>query len=202
MKNLIAIGDVHGHYDELREAIKPHFDTDAELIFVGDLFDRAEKPDGDLKVLRYVRKLQDNAKDYGLNRVTVLCGNHEDMLIKAIKTGDTELWEYNGGHLPFLQYARKSLKWLESLPLFTRRGKYLFVHAGVRPNVPLNKQNPGDLMWIREPFLNGNDHHLPYIVVHGHTPTRDFEVEEHPHRIAIDTGVCFGGKLTALPLTY
>jgi len=124
------------------------------------------------------------------------------MLINAIKHDDIGVWEYNGGDINFLDIAREHLDWLESLPLYAERGQYLFVHGGVRPNVPLEKQADKDLLWIREPFLNGNDHHLPYIVVHGHTPTPNFEVEVHPHRIAIDTGVCFKGKLTALPLQY
>ena len=200
MTNIVAIGDVHGHYKELVEAVEPHFNSNAELIFIGDLFDRAEEPDGDLKVLTYVMALQECPEEFGLSGVTVLRGNHEDMLIKAIKTDDIDLWEYNGGDINFLDIAREHLDWLESLPLYTVRDKYLFVHAGVRPNVPLEKQAPKDLMWIREPFLTGNDHHLPYIVVHGHTPTPNFEVDVHPHRIGIDTGACFGGTVTALPL--
>ena len=202
MTNIVAIGDVHGHYKKLVEAVEPHFNSNAEFIFIGDLFDRAEEPDGDLKVLTYVRELQDNPENFGLSKVTVLKGNHEDMLIKVIKTDDTELWEYNGGDINFLDIAREHLDWLESLPLYAERGQYLFVHAGVRPDVPLEEQADEDLIWIRDPFLNGNDHHLPYIVVHGHTPTPNFEVEVLPHRIGIDTGACFGGTITALPLEY
>lgn len=47
-----------------------------------------------------------------------------------------------------------------------------FVQAGIRPGVPLDQQDPRDLRWIREGFL---DHDLPFerLVVHGHTPTEN-----------------------------
>jgi hypothetical protein len=32
-------------------------------------------------------------------------------------------------------------------------GDYFFVHAGVRPGVPLSGQHEQDLLWIREEFL-------------------------------------------------
>jgi len=50
--------------------------------------------------------------------------------------------------------------WLEALPLTAQRGSYLFVHAGVRPGVPLEEQQADDLLWIRRPFLTRN-HGLP-----------------------------------------
>ena len=76
-------------------------------------------------------------------------------------------------------------------------GDYLFVHAGVRPGVPLGAQTEEDLIWIRGPFL---EHADPFgkIVVHGHTPGP--EPVTRPNRIGIDTGAFFTGRLTALRL--
>ena len=200
---VVAIGDVHGCVSLLREAIWPHLGSGAELIFLGDLIDRAPEPNGDCQVIEQVRELQANPETYGLAGVTVLRGNHEQMLIDALAEdtpGDaTELWEWNGGNPEFLPVAREHRVWLESLPLSAVRGDYLFVHAGVRPGVPLQEQRSEDLLWIRGPFLK-EPHGLPYTVVHGHTFQSDFQVSRAPHRIGIDTGAFVSDRLTALPL--
>jgi len=125
------------------------------------------------------------------------------MLLDALaeeQPGDvTELWEWNGGNPAFLSVARDHQDWLETLPLTAIRGDYLFVHAGVRPEVPLSEQHADDLLWIRRPFLTRN-HGLPYTVVHGHTFSSDYSITRLPHRIGIDTGAFLSGRLTALPL--
>ena len=202
--SLVAIGDVHGCASLLREAIWPHLGSGAELILLGDLIDRSPEPKGDQQVLELVRELQDNPEAYGLAGVTVLRGNHEQMLLDALAEdvpGDaTELWEWNGGDPDFLPAAREHQRWLQALPLYAVRGGFLFVHAGVRPGVPLAQQQADDLLWIRGPFLSG-PHGLPYTVVHGHTFRSDYRVTRSPHRIGIDTGAFKSGQLTALPLT-
>ena len=73
----------------------------------------------------------------------------------------------------------------------------MFVHAGVRPSVPLDEQRPADLLWIRHEFLRAQ---TPFekIVVHGHTPETEPVVRSN--RIGIDTGAVFTGRLTALRL--
>lgn len=198
-----AIGDVHGCASLLREAIWPHLGSGAELIFLGDLIDRAPEAGGDQQVLELVRELQTNSEAYGLAGVTVLRGNHEQMLLDALEeesAGEaTELWQWNGGNPDFLPSAREHQGWFQALPLTAVRGEYLFVHAGVRPGVPLHQQRQDDLLWIRAPFLNG-PHGLPYTVVHGHTFCSDYRITRLPHRIGIDTGAFKSGQLTALPL--
>jgi serine/threonine protein phosphatase 1 len=200
---VVAIGDVHGCATLLREAIWSHLGSGAELIFLGDLIDRSPEPDGDQQVIELVRELQANPEVYGLAGVTVLRGNHEQMLLDALAEEEpdhaTDLWQWNGGNAGFLPVAREHQAWLESLPLMTERGDYLFVHAGVRPGVPLKQQRAEDLLWIRGPFLH-RDHGLPYTVVHGHTFQRNYRVAQLPHRIGIDTGAFVSGRLTALPL--
>jgi serine/threonine protein phosphatase 1 len=200
---VVAVGDVHGCASLLREAIWPHLGSGAELIFLGDLIDRAPEPNGDRQVIELVRELQANPEAYGLAGVTVLRGNHEQMLIDALAEdtpGDaTELWEWNGGNPEFLPVAREHRVWLESLPLTAVRGDYLFVHAGVRPGVPLQEQRSEDLLWIRGSFLK-EPHGLPCTVVHGHTFQSDYRITHLPHRIGIDTGAFVSGRLTALPL--
>jgi serine/threonine protein phosphatase 1 len=84
---------------------------------------------------------------------------------------------------------------LESMADTFRFGDYLFVHAGIRPGVDLDSQTGKDLRWIREGFLDDRTDH-GFTVVHGHTIVE--KVEEHPNRIAIDTGAYRTGVLTAL----
>lgn len=86
------------------------------------------------------------------------------------------------------------LKGLESLVLL---GDYAFVHAGVRPGVPLDRQRTEDLLWMREPFLSSRRHHGK-IVVHGHTVVD--QPQFLPNRIAVDTGAYATGILTSLAL--
>ena len=74
-------------------------------------------------------------------------------------------------------------------------GDYLFVHAGIRPGLPLDEQRPSDLRWIRREFLDDpRDHGV--MVVHGHSITED--VDERANRTGIDTGAFASGKLTGL----
>lgn len=198
---VVAIGDVHGCASLLREAIWPYLGSGVELILLGDLIDRSPEADGDRQVLELVRELQANPEIYGLAGVTVLRGNHEQMLLDALAEetpGEaTALWEWNGGDPAFMHVAREQRTWLQSLPLTAVRGRYLFVHAGVRPGVPLEQQQSDDLLWIRQPFLN-HPHGLPYTVVHGHTFRRDFRISRGSERIGIDTGAFVSGVLTAL----
>jgi serine/threonine protein phosphatase 1 len=74
---------------------------------------------------------------------------------------------------------------------------YIFVHAGLRQNVPPEKQNPDDLLWIRENFINSR-HSFGKRVVFGHTPFEEPIIE--PNKIGIDTGAVFGNKLTCVQL--
>ena len=201
---VVAVGDVHGCADLLEQTLAPYLGSGAELIFLGDLIDRSPERDGDRRVVERVRQLQEQPDAHGLAGVTVLRGNHEQMLLDALQEQDagdaTELWEWNGGDPAFLPVAREHQDWLETLPLTAIRGDHLFVHAGVRPEVPLSEQQADDLLWIRRPFLARN-HGLPYTVVHGHTFRSDYRITRLPHRIGIDTGAFISGRLTALPLS-
>lgn len=201
---VVAIGDVHGCATLLDEVLEQHRGSGADLIFLGDLIDRSPQADGDRKVLERVMDLHAHPEKYGLSKVTVLRGNHEQMLLDALeeeKPGQaTDLWEWNGGNPELLPYAKQQLSWLNRLRHIAIRGQYLFVHAGVRPGVPIERQKHIDLLWIRQPFLNKGSHGLPYVVVHGHTFRQDFRVTRLPHRIGIDTGAYTSGILTAFEI--
>jgi len=89
------------------------------------------------------------------------------------------------------------LDFLKGLGLFHTIGDYLFVHAGIRPGLPLERQRRKDLLWIRRDFL---DHREPFdhVVVHGHTPVAEPEIRAN--RIGIDTGAFASRHLTCLVL--
>ena len=89
--------------------------------------------------------------------------------------------------------------WRSSTPASStiRIGGYVFVHAGIRPGVPLDAQTRDDLIWIREPFLTSTAD-FGFKVVHGHTIVP--AVEHHPNRIAVDTGAVRTGVLSCLVL--
>ena len=115
-------------------------------------------------------------------------------LLESLEVQLTALQEALRANLP-----ARHREFLGSLSLTHREGDYFFVHAGIRPGVPLDDQSLADLLWIREEFLYSlSDHGV--VVVHGHTIT---EAPMHaPNRIGIDTGAYFTGRLTCLVLSH
>ena len=91
----------------------------------------------------------------------------------------------------------RHFEFMRALRLKHRLGDYLFVHAGIRPGVGLERQLRDDLLWIREPFLDSSADH-GVVVVHGHSIA--VEPQIGPSRIGIDTGAFATGRLTALAL--
>jgi len=197
----LVLSDIHGQFDLLETVLEPLYHYSYELVVLGDMFDRAI-PGGDSRVLELLQKIQDTPELFGFSKVTLLRGNHEQLLIDAIEKGSQssayDLWVYNGGDLTFYKEAGAHLDWLKSLPHYYIKDDFLFVHAGITPGVPLEEQRESDMLWIREPFLNCEDHGLPYCVIHGHSPVDTVDIKEH--RINIDTGAYYSGNLSALIL--
>jgi len=202
---VVAVGDVHGCFALLIKQLERHVGSNAELIFLGDLIDRSPESQGDRNVIELVRLMQSSPADFGLSKVTVLRGNHEQLCINALTTrhvDDASLWLMNGGSTNFANYLKDHpdvLTWMDNLPYYVIRGDYLFVHAGVSPGVNINEQDPHDLLWIRRPFLQ-HDHKLPYTVVHGHTIQHSETPVYGDKRISIDLGAFATGNLCTLPL--
>ena len=216
-----AIGDVHGRDDLLGELLgsieADHQSRDPAkltVVFLGDLIDRGQSSSQVIERLRAYRPA--NA------RLVFLAGNHEEVLLRIVD-GDARLladWMRFGGAECVRSYGlelerlrdlppqravaavreaipRAHIGFLRSFDDTFRAGDYLFVHAGVRPGIPLDEQSRTDLRWIREPFLGDRTDH-GFVVVHGHTIRE--AVEELPNRIGIDTGAYRHGVLTAIGL--
>lgn len=220
-ERVYAIGDIHGR-DDLFVQLLDHIVADnaarpparVTLILLGDLIDRG--PDSDLVVER--------ARTLGasFDSVRLLIGNHEECFLAAL-VRDPKRMRYFvriGGDATIRSYLRDDAAYdaasfedlAEMLPEivpqehidFLGRGEdiillgdYAFVHAGVRPGIPLDRQSIPDLRWIREEFLRETAD-FGAVVVYGHTIGED--VERRPNRIGIDTGAYATGVLTALGL--
>ncbi len=219
---IYAIGDIHGRLDLFAalvtriEADRAGFAGAVEVVLLGDYIDRGPRSADVLDWL--AAGLPDWAS------WTLLRGNHEQAMLDSIDgTGGQrtlDAWLDYGGRETLRSYgvptrialgddpaairgelARRvpaaHVAMLRAMPLSRRIGDYLFVHAGIRPGVPVELQEDRDLMWIRGEFLDCKDDH-GCVVVHGHSITR--EVTERPNRIGIDTGAYATGRLTALVL--
>ncbi|WP_051612616.1 metallophosphoesterase family protein [Hyphomonas sp. CACIAM 19H1] len=116
--------------------------------------------------------------------------SHEEMA--KVRDAWTKLWEAFRERLP-----ESHLSFFQSLKPYHVAGDYLFVHAGLRPGLSLEKQSQRDMLWIREEFL---DDALPFdhLIVHGHTP--EDAIHRDDRRIGLDTGAFLTGKLSAARL--
>lgn len=195
-----AIGDVHGRLDLLEKAFGVIGDHSAgrahQVITLGDYVDRG--PDG-AGVIAYLRAAE------SAGRIVCLKGNHEAMMVKAIRTGDHDHWMRNGGEATLASYGGKvpedDIAWLDALPVTYHDGLRVFVHGGVEPGVALADQDPHTMMWIRDKFLAAPGGTFSFHVVHAHTPVWDGKPdgatpERLPHRTNLDTGAYKTGVLS------
>jgi len=217
-----AVGDIHGRADlltRLHDMIRADIDAEnpgrAVVIYVGDYIDRGDASRDVLEIL---------TSDPLANAETVhLLGNHEAFMLTFLDDpGVGEMWLKNGGDATVYSYGVGApsvsdreqrhrmmcddlrdklpgphLDFLRALQRYHVEGEYAFVHAGIKPGVPLEDQVDDDMLWIRGEFLETRADHGKCIV-HGHTITDEIEVR--PNRIGIDTGAYFSGTLSCLVL--
>lgn len=211
-----AVGDIHGRADlleRLLDRIWADATCDANtLVFLGDYVDRGPSTKAVIDLLT------------GLERpgweIVKLRGNHEQILLEYLQNPDIyQSWRNFGGTETLLSYGVKPpvfsdakelqraqaafvaalpsahLAFLNCLETSYCVGDYLFVHAGVRPGIVLDRQVPEDMLWIRDEFLT-SDAQFGKVVVHGHSPSEQPIVRHN--RIGIDTGAYATGTLTAV----
>jgi serine/threonine protein phosphatase 1 len=215
---IFAVGDLHGRLDLLTrmyEGITGHLRqrpvADWRIIHLGDYVDRGPDSRGVIDFL-----IAAKARD---PRIICLAGNHDVGLLDFLAEPDVNgLFAGNGGRqtamsygvaLDFLDEAvfpsqygdfcravpEAHRHFLRNLAYSAEFGDFFFCHAGIIPGVPLDEQQPRDLMWIRDRFLNHPGLH-PKVIVHGHTPSAQPEVLAN--RVNIDTGAFASNVLTAL----
>lgn len=214
-----AVGDVHGCHDAL-VSLETKIVEDARshdgrklMIMLGDCVDRGP---ASARVLTHLS----GPPPEGFERIC-LAGNHDAAMLDYLDgRADLESWLALDGRQTLYSYGidpdhlagllrrpgeiddmiRSSIPeahvaFLRGLPVLAYSQRFVFVHAGIRPGIPLDQQTDADLMTIRRGFL---DAQTPFErwVIHGHTPV-EFP-RPNGRRLGIDTGVCETGRLTAL----
>jgi serine/threonine protein phosphatase 1 len=217
---IYAISDIHGCVNQLRDvfaAIDHHLSrskpTRAIHVFLGDYIDRGPQS------AEAIDLLIERGKRY---ESIFLKGNHEAMLFEILQDPEKFAgWKQFGGMQTLLSYGltpplnpdpeeQKSMvetlarriprhhrHFFNSLRPSYSAGDFFFVHAGVKPGVPLAEQKQQDLLWIRDEFLL-SEANFGKFVVHGHTPVD--KPDFRPNRINIDTGAYATGILTLLTI--
>ncbi|MFZ2619512.1 MAG: metallophosphoesterase [Alphaproteobacteria bacterium] len=215
---IYAVGDVHGMDDKLRRVLAniyadaQGFAGQKQLVFVGDYIDRGLNSKG---VVNLVLQGLDGFT------TTTLLGNHDWQMQRFLAGAEdrhTHDWLYLfGGAATLGSYGVQAtptrklaelrtelqatipashVAFYSQLQHFAVSGGYLFVHAGVKPKVALEKQQLDDLIFPRP--AHWHNHGLPYRIVFGHTIFEQPLVEAE--RIGIDTGAYAGGPLTCAVL--
>jgi serine/threonine protein phosphatase 1 len=221
---IYAIGDVHGRADLLDEMLR-RIELDARdnpgdrrrfVVCLGDYVDRGPAS-------RQVLETLSQAPMSGFDLVA-LRGNHDQAMLDYLEgRGSGAEWLSYGGSETLMSYGialreiaalgpggpalrervlaavpARHVGFLRGCALHCLIGDYLFVHAGVRPGVALDAQDARDLLWIRDEFLQARRPLPGKVVVHGHTIAGQPETLEH--RINVDTGAFFSGRLSAVVL--
>lgn len=217
---LYAIGDVHGRFDLLQDMhglIRADLDHrpvhDWRIIHLGDYIDRGPRSK---EVLDFL--IDAAAHD---PRILSLLGNHDDGFLNYLATGDTAgIFALHGGVETGRSYgveldfsdtdkSRRShealvkavpqahIDFIRAMPRWLSFGDFFFCHAGVDPALPLEEQDPDDLIWIRTLFLKWTDP-LAKVIIHGHTPQGAVDVQ--PNRVNLDTYAWKSGLLSAIAI--
>lgn len=193
-KRTIVVGDIHGCYDELVRLLdelqlQPH----DSVVCVGDLI--VKGPENRQVLNRFIADA----------RFSSVIGNHDLAVLRRWRDEPVELKEQQSACLAELDAQQSRYQtYLASLPPIIDLGRYLVVHAGVRPGVELDKQTIEDLTELRTlgpdrasrtgtPWYERYDHGKP--ILFGHWPAR--EVRRGLRATGLDTGCVYGDRLTA-----
>lgn len=220
-----AIGDIHGHLDKLEAAHAriaadraAHGDVRAPVVHIGDLVDRGPDSRGVIEFLvqglasgepwvvlkgnhdrMFAGFLEDpDSHDRGLREglhwIDPRLGGDATLASYGVAgAGERLLFDLHEEALAAVPAAH--VRFLRGLPTKILRDGMAFVHAGIRPGVPLGNQSEDDLLWIRRDFLDDRRDH-GVLVIHGHTPVDS--VTHYGNRLNIDTGAGYGRALSAV----
>lgn len=214
----IIIGDAHGTIDEFNQLLdKLNYDSKKHrIILCGDIIDRGPDPIG---LLRQIRKMNiesvfSNHEEKALRWRTHealhdLTGKPNPMKVKSEKRKS----EWN-------ELSKSDLQWMNDLPYKIHiKDNWYVIHAGLEPVVDFHKQDMEHIIRLRyvdeegrfvklkrgkkdqpkKTYFWADKWEQPYNILFGHqrheTPTK--YTHQNNVCIALDTGCCFGGHLTA-----
>lgn len=173
-----AVSDLHGCWEQWNE-IRKFLKDDDKLYVLGDCIDR--QPGG-------LAILEEAITDH---RCTVLCGNHEDMMMEALKNeilyDESDYWTWcwfsNGGNITFEEWkeAGRDFGWIKTikeLPLWAEYvnqegDKIIMSHSGATPKSgwSIDSLSRKTLLWDRDCLRERSWHREDNeYAVFGHTP--------------------------------
>ncbi len=178
MPRTFVIGDIHGAYPALKQCLDiSEFDYYSDrLICLGDVCDGWPQVKESVDELLKIRHL------------IYIMGNHDEWALNWFQTGIVkELWKSQGGKSTISSYEGKipesHINLLQTARDFYLDNNRLFVHGGIEPGIPIEKQNREIFLWNRSlvqiaAYLTANDKctdlgSFSEIYV-GHTPTLNF----------------------------
>jgi len=200
---IIIVGDVHGCLDELKLLlIKCEFQKNIDkLVFVGDLVNKGPYS---AEVVKFVRNIG----------ASCVRGNHDDAALAQIMKKMKEGEDYKPHYHYCSDLNSEEIEWLTELPytLSIPSHNAIVVHAGFVPGTPLEEQKLSDMYILRTvPSASSDDSddkEVPWAalwkkndgphVYFGHDAKRGLQLCDYA--TGLDTGCCYGKKLTAVIL--
>ncbi len=215
---IYAVGDIHGQMGMLQNAlsrIEADGGPDARVVFLGDYVDRGPnsrevldlliegrkagrnwvmvKGNHDRMMVRFVQdcEIADKQLPITLNWLNSRLGGQETLASYGVEVTDSDRI-FQVHERACAAVPPEHLDFINALPAYHQEGELLFVHAGIRPGIPLAQQSEDDLVWIRQEFLIESSPY-PWLIVHGHTPV---DTAEHcGNRVNLDAGAGYGRPL-------
>ena len=216
-------GDIHGQLDMLRAAHdliaadrKVNGDDAAMVVHLGDFCDRGPDSAGVIQFLidglstgepwRVILGNHDRLFREFMNDMRVTDPSlRSDLTWLSPRMGGRETLESYGisdfDSRPMERIQSEALQkvptahrqFLAGLETSFETDDQIFVHAGIRPGVPMQDQVEDDLIWIRQEFLADTRDHGK-LVVHGHTTIDD--PTHYGNRVNLDSGAGYFRPLT------
>lgn len=212
---IFTIGDIHGKLLDLKTLVAAsmkYFNPETDyFLFLGDYIDRGPDSKG---VVDFLLKFQSKYPN-----TVFLKGNHDDMFLSflGIEGDFGDMFIFNGGgptldsygieeveQIKVENFPADHIEFFKNTKLYHETDVATFVHAAVRPNFPIEKQDRFTLIWAednRDAFFSriiSRPWHK--MLIHGHTKIPRDEVKAHMkyNRINVDTGCVYGGVLSCL----
>jgi len=207
-----AISDVHGCTSTFAALLfgKLNIQTGDRLFLLGDMINRGPESRSVLDMIFHL-------KEEGV-RLSYLRGNHEEILLQAVNTGQVdELLRYGGaatlksfGVETPAEIPQKYLDLISGTKFYMRYKDFVLVHAGLNLKIEDPFSDKEAMLWIRE-MPRQSSKLKGLTIVHGHTPWDKDRIKDQlkkgarPSIINIDAGCVYqrpGSRLCAFDLKH